>query len=63
MNNLIDNNLNMTYYAVKVNGQIVSAKYMSPQQAEMQIQHLNEAHQTIAEVVAVTSDGKELLLG
>ena len=63
MNNLIDNEGNTVYYVVKVNGAAVSPRFSSHQLAEMQITHLEEAHQLIAEVVPVTADGKDLLLG
>lgn len=63
MNNPIDEEGNVTYYAVKVNGQIVSPKYSTPQQAEAMFEHLNEEHRAIAEVVPVTADGKQILFG
>ena len=50
-------------YAVSVNGQIVSPNYMTPQAAQDQIKLLSEAHQSIAEVVPVTADGQQVLLG
>lgn len=52
-----------TFYAVMVNGAIVSPRYASPGLAEDMIKLLGEAQQSIAEVVPVTSDGKQILLG
>ena len=50
-------------YVIKVNGQIVSIPFPSAQLAEAAIANLAEAHQAIAEVVPVTADGREVLLG
>ncbi len=50
-------------YAVSVNGKIVSPSYVTAQAAQDQIKLLGEAHQSIAEVVPVTSDGLQVLLG
>ena len=61
MNDL--NEVEQTKYAVKVHGNIVSMAYSTPQQAEEAIKVLIEAHQSIAEVVPVTSQGLEILLG
>ena len=61
--NLITDASQETYYAVSVNGAIVSPRYATPALAEDMIKLLSEAHQSIAEVVPVTSDGKQILLG
>ena len=63
MNNEIIENGDVVYYAVRVNGTIVGPKHSSPLLAEAAITHLNEEQQSVAEVVPVTADGKELLLG
>ena len=55
------NEVNETKYAVKVNGQIVSPLYTTVGGAEDMIKLLSEAHQSIAEIIPVTADGKELL--
>ena len=50
-------------YVVKVNGAIVSPMYATPHLAEDAIKLLKDEHQAIAEVVSVTADGQEILLG
>jgi len=50
-------------YVVLVNGVEVSARYTTPQAAEATLEHLSEAHRSIAEIVSVTDDGNQLLLG
>lgn len=59
--NLQENNKVM--YVIKVRGQVVSIPYTSPTLAEQNISLLSPEHQMIAEVVPVTEDGKEILLG
>lgn len=61
MNNVLETE--ETKYVVKVNGQIVSPHYATVGLAEDAIKLLGEAHQSIAEVVPVTAEGKEILLG
>ncbi len=63
MNNEILENGDVVYYAVMVNGKPVGPKHTSPALAEAAIAQLDEAHQLIAEVVPVTADGNQLLLG
>lgn len=63
MSDMLTDSDNQIMYVVKVNGQEVSPRYTSPQSAEAMIQHLSEAHRAIAEVVPVTVDGNQLLLG
>lgn len=55
--------MNETKYVVKVNGKEVSPRVASPTLAEHYIANLDVSHQGIAEVVAVTSDGKDVLFG
>jgi len=64
MENILTNaDENQLRYVVMVSGQEVSPRYATPQAAESMIQHLSEAHQSIAEVVPVTDTGNQLLLG
>lgn len=63
MDNMITDSNETLYYVVLVHGQEVSPRYNSPMLAEQQIQHLSPEHQSIAEVVPVTEDGRQLLLG
>lgn len=64
MNNVLTNEDNTELrYVVMVNGQEVSARYTTPQAAEGMLEHLSEAHRSIAEIVPVTGDGNQLLLG
>lgn len=60
-NILTDNN--QTFYAVMVNGKLVSPRYATSALAEDKIKHLSEEHQVIAEVVPVTNNGQQILLG
>ena len=50
-------------YVIKVNGEVVSIPYATAHLAEAAIAQLSEAHQSIAEVVPVTANGQEVLLG
>lgn len=64
MENILTNaDENQLRYVVMVSGQEVSPRYSTPHAAEAMIQHLSEAHQSIAEVVPVTDTGNQLLLG
>ncbi len=49
-------------YVVKVNGAEVSPRYTTQQAADAALQLLSEAHQSIAEIIAVTKTGQQLLL-
>ena len=57
------NEVEQLKYVVKVNGAIVSPAYATSHLAEDAIKLLKEEHQAIAEVVSVTADGQEILLG
>lgn len=57
------NEVQQEKFVIKVNGQIVSIAFASAQLAEAAITNLPEAQQAIAEVVPVTADGREVLLG
>ena len=52
-----------TKYVIKVRGQVVSVPFNTRSVAEQNIGNLPMDQQMIAEVVAVTSDGKEILFG
>lgn len=63
MNNDILNDNTVIYYVVRVNGQNMTIPFNSRQLAEMEITKLAPNLQSLAEVVPVTAEGKELLLG
>ncbi len=63
MNNMITDDMNTIFYVVKVNGQEVTAKFNDQPAATMAINNLPENQKMLAEVVAVTTDGKQILLG
>lgn len=52
-----------TFYALKVNGRLVSQPVSDRGLLERQKTALPENERMIAEIVTVTSDGRELLLG
>lgn len=51
------------FYALKVSGRLVSRPVSDRTLLERQKDTLPESERHIAEIVSVTSDGKELLLG
>lgn len=51
------------YYALKVNGQIVSRPVTNPVLLEQQKDLLPPEKRGLAEIVSVTESGKELLFG
>lgn len=53
----------VVYYVVRVNGKNVSHQFENKMLAEMEKQKLPPETQQIAEVVPVTPDGNQLLLG
>jgi len=63
MNNQILNDNTVIYYVVRVNGQNMTIPFNSMQLAETEKMKLAPELQAIAEVVPVTAEGKELLLG
>ena len=63
MTNITASNENDLRYTVMVHGQPVGPKYPTPEAANAAVLLLSEAHQSIAEVVPVTADGGQLLLG
>lgn len=50
-------------FAVKVNGQIIATNLPSRSIAETQIFNLPVDQRALAEIVSVTSDGRQVLLG
>lgn len=63
MENQILNDQTVVYYVVRVNGQNVSERFENRVIAEMEKQKLDPEQQKLAEVVPVTADGAQLLLG
>ena len=53
----------VVYYAVKLNGVIVTQKFNSAYTAEQAKEQLAPEARMLAEVVTVTAGGQELLLG
>ena len=50
-------------FGIKVNGKLINEKYVNRILAEQAKLNLPENERLVAEIVAVTEDGKELLLG
>lgn len=63
MNNQILTDQTVVYYVVKIDGKEVSVKFSSPVLAEMEKSKLAPELREKAEVVPVTGDGAQLLLG
>lgn len=63
MNNEILTDGTVVYYAVLVNGQVVSAKYTDRFAAEQAKQALPQEVRMIAEVQVVDQSNRQLLLG
>ena len=63
MQNQILTDETVVYYVVRVNGQNMSMPVATQMLAEMEKQKLSPELQVLAEVVLVTADGKQLLLG
>lgn len=61
--NMITDNINATFYVVKVNGANVSTPFTERMMAEMAKNNLPEEQKHLAEVVPVTSSGQQILLG
>lgn len=59
---LVDDN-NSTYYVVRVNGKDVSMRYSNKMMAEQEMVNLTEDQRENAEIVTVTAEGKQVLLG
>lgn len=63
MNNQILNDQTVIYYVVRVNGRNVSDRLNSPMLAEMEKSKLDPEMRAVAEVVTVTANGAQVLLG
>lgn len=63
MENMIMDNTDAVYYVLKVNGVVVSGRFGQAMMAEMAKNNLPEEQRMLAEVVPVTEDGKQVLLG
>lgn len=63
MNDTILNDNTVMYYVVRVNGQNMTVPFSSRQLAEAELTKLAADLRPLAEIVTVTSEGKELLLG
>jgi hypothetical protein len=60
---MLINEMDQLKYVIKVNGTTVSIPFATKMLAEQFIASLPKEQQPIAEVVPVTNEGKELLLG
>lgn len=63
MNNQILNDQTVVYFVVRVNGQDMSQRFENAMLAEMEKQKLDPELRKLAEVVPVTADGAQMLLG
>lgn len=63
MNNMITDDMNVVYYVVRVNGVEISTRFNERLMAEMAKNNLPKEQQMLAEVVPITTDGKQILLG
>lgn len=63
MNNKLINEQKQVRYVIKVKGQNVSVPFATKMLAEQHLGNLPQEQQTIAEIVIVTEDGKQILLG
>lgn len=52
-----------TLFAVKVNGRVVATNLPSRAIAEAQVYNLPADQRSLAEIVSVTADGRQMLLG
>ena len=63
MNNQILTDGTVLYYALKVNGKIITPPLLNPALLEEYRRNLPNEQKGLAEVVSVTAAGTELLLG
>lgn len=63
MNNAILTDGEVVRYVVRVNGQERSERFDNAMLAEMAKHNLSPEERAVAEVVPVTADGKQVLLG
>lgn len=60
---ILTDSSNLAYYALKVNGRLVTPPMVNPLMLEEYRRNLPDDQKATAEVVSVTSTGTELLLG
>ncbi len=60
---MITDNGDVVYYVVRVNGAEVSKRFAIRMMAEMAMHSLPAAQNMIAEVVSITTNGDQVLLG
>lgn len=63
MNNQILTDQQVVYYVVRLNGREISSRVETRAIAEMTLNQLPPETQALAEVVPITADGRQLLLG
>ena len=63
MDQLLNDEVNTVEYVLKVNGVAVSGTFTDKMACEMAKLNLPEEQRMLAEVVPVTSDGKQVLFG
>jgi len=63
MNNMITDSGDVVYYVVRVNGVEVSKRFNERMMAEMAMHQLPAQQNMMAEVIPITTNGDQLLLG
>jgi len=63
MDNMIIDDVNTVRYVIKVNGIEISDRFGERMMAEMAKNNLPNEQKLLAEIVTITTDGKQLLLG
>ena len=63
MDQLLNDEVNTVEYVLKINGVEISGKFADKTACEMAKLNLPEEQKMLAEVVAVTHDGKQVLFG
>lgn len=63
MNNTLLADGTVLYYALKVNGRIITPPLLNPALLEEYRRNLPPDQKALAEVVSVTPEGREMLLG
>ena len=63
MEDMLMNDANTIQYIIKINGVPVSAPFGDKMLAEQAKNNLPEEQRILAEVVPITNDGKQVLLG
>ena len=62
MNTMIENQEKLRY-VIMVNGNRISVPFLTEQAAVQHLSHLPQDQQILAEIVPITQDDKQLLLG